>query len=35
MMGSVTLVYLVQHGEKGPVPDDPGLTVVMIAWLSR
>ncbi len=26
MMGSVTLVYLVQHGEKEPVPGDPGLT---------
>ena len=26
MMGDVTLVYLVQHGEKEPVPGDPGLT---------
>jgi len=26
MIGSVTLVYLVQHGEKEPVPGDPGLT---------
>jgi broad specificity phosphatase PhoE len=26
MMSSVTLVYLVQHGEKEPVPGDPGLT---------
>ena len=26
MMGGVTLVYLVQHGEKEPLPGDPGLT---------
>jgi broad specificity phosphatase PhoE len=26
MMGGVTLVYLVQHGEKEPRPGDPGLT---------
>jgi len=26
MMGEVTLVYLVQHGEKEPLPGDPGLT---------
>jgi hypothetical protein len=26
MMSSVTLVYLVQHGKKEPVPGDPGLT---------
>ena len=25
-MGSMTLDYLVQHGEKGPLPGDPGLT---------
>src|SRR5207244_7150735 len=24
--GGVTLVYLVQHGEKEPLPGDPGLT---------
>jgi broad specificity phosphatase PhoE len=26
MMGTVTLVYLIQHGEKEPRPGDPGLT---------
>lgn len=26
MMGGVTLVYLIQHGEKEPRPGDPGLT---------
>jgi broad specificity phosphatase PhoE len=26
MMGGVTLVYLVQHGEKEPLPGEPGLT---------
>jgi broad specificity phosphatase PhoE len=26
MMDGVTLVYLVQHGEKEPRPGDPGLT---------
>ena len=25
-MTGVTVVYLVQHGEKGPGPGDPGLT---------
>ncbi len=25
-MGGMTLVYLVQHGEKEPLPGDPGLT---------
>ena len=25
-MGGVTLVYLIQHGEKEPLPGDPGLT---------
>ena len=26
MIGGVTLVYLIQHGEKEPLPGDPGLT---------
>src|SRR5215471_19755042 len=26
MMGVMTLAYLVQHGEKEPLPGDPGLT---------
>ena len=25
-MGTMTLVYLIQHGEKEPLPGDPGLT---------
>jgi broad specificity phosphatase PhoE len=25
-MGGMTLAYLVQHGEKEPLPGDPGLT---------
>jgi hypothetical protein len=26
MTGGVTLAYVVQHGEKEPLPGDPGLT---------
>jgi len=41
-MGLVTVIYLVQHGEKEPKPGDPGLTArgreqaaATARWLGR